>query len=318
MTRRASCPRSADRDHRDRVLAPRRRQRRAVDRVDGDVARRSAPVADVLAVEQHRRLVLLALADDDDAVEVDGAEELAHGIDRRAVGAVLVALADERHGADGGGLGGPHQLHARGCGRGGGTGFRFRWSAIVSIQIVGTNAEVRRPAEPARQPTEGWQPHRPPIRRPAMPIATPDQYAEMLDKAKKRGFAYPAINVSSSSTINAVLQGLTEAGSDGIIQVTTGGADYFAGQTRQGPRIRRARLRRVRDRGRQELPHHGRAAHRPLPEGRARRLRLPAHRRVRGRGQGGPQPDLPVAHVGRLGRAARGEPRDRAKTCCRA
>lgn len=64
-----------------------------------------------------------------------------------------------------------------------------------------------------------------------MPIATPDQYAEMLDTAKKNGFAFPAINVSSSSTINSVLQGLTEAGSDGIIQVTTGGADYFAGQT---------------------------------------------------------------------------------------
>ena len=64
-----------------------------------------------------------------------------------------------------------------------------------------------------------------------MPIATPDQYADMLDKAKKGGFAYPAINVSSSSTINSVLQGLSEAGSDGIIQVTTGGADFFAGQS---------------------------------------------------------------------------------------
>jgi fructose-bisphosphate aldolase class II len=64
-----------------------------------------------------------------------------------------------------------------------------------------------------------------------MPIATPDQYAEMLDTAKKHSFAFPAINVSSSATINSVLQGLTEAGSDGIIQVTTGGADYFAGQT---------------------------------------------------------------------------------------
>jgi fructose-bisphosphate aldolase class II len=64
-----------------------------------------------------------------------------------------------------------------------------------------------------------------------MPIATPEQYAEMLDKAKKGGFAYPAINVSSSSTINSVLQGLSEAQSDGIIQVTTGGADFFAGQT---------------------------------------------------------------------------------------
>jgi fructose-bisphosphate aldolase class II len=64
-----------------------------------------------------------------------------------------------------------------------------------------------------------------------MPIATPDQYAEMLDTAKKHSFAFPAINVSSSATINSVLQGLSEAGSDGIIQVTTGGADYFAGQT---------------------------------------------------------------------------------------
>ncbi len=64
-----------------------------------------------------------------------------------------------------------------------------------------------------------------------MPVATPDQYADMLDRAKAGGFAYPAINVSSSQTINAVLQGLTEAGSDGILQVTTGGADYFAGHT---------------------------------------------------------------------------------------
>ena len=64
-----------------------------------------------------------------------------------------------------------------------------------------------------------------------MPVATPEQYADMLDKAKKGGFAYPAINASSSSTINGILQGLTEAGSDGIIQVTTGGADYFAGQS---------------------------------------------------------------------------------------
>jgi fructose-bisphosphate aldolase class II len=64
-----------------------------------------------------------------------------------------------------------------------------------------------------------------------MPVATPEQYAEMLDKAKDKGFAYPAVNVSSSQTIHAVLQGLTEAGSDGIIQVTTGGADYFAGHT---------------------------------------------------------------------------------------
>ncbi|GAA5028918.1 class II fructose-bisphosphate aldolase [Microbacterium fluvii] len=64
-----------------------------------------------------------------------------------------------------------------------------------------------------------------------MPVATPEQYAEMLDRAKAGGFAYPAINAASSQSVNAVLQGLTEAGSDGILQVTTGGADYFAGHT---------------------------------------------------------------------------------------
>jgi len=64
-----------------------------------------------------------------------------------------------------------------------------------------------------------------------MPVATPDQYAEMLNTAKAKGFAFPAINVSSSQTVNAVLQGLAESGSDGILQVTTGGADYFAGHS---------------------------------------------------------------------------------------
>lgn len=64
-----------------------------------------------------------------------------------------------------------------------------------------------------------------------MPVATPDEYAAMLDHAKATGFAFPAINVSSSSTINATLQGLSDAGSDGIIQVSTGGADFFAGQS---------------------------------------------------------------------------------------
>ena len=64
-----------------------------------------------------------------------------------------------------------------------------------------------------------------------MPIATPDVYAEMLDAAKKGSFAYPAINVSSSQTLNAALQGFAEAGSDGIVQVSTGGSEYASGPT---------------------------------------------------------------------------------------
>jgi fructose-bisphosphate aldolase, class II len=64
-----------------------------------------------------------------------------------------------------------------------------------------------------------------------MPIATPEVYAEMLDAAKKGAFAYPAINVSSSQTLNGALQGFVEAGSDGILQVSTGGAEYASGPT---------------------------------------------------------------------------------------
>src|ERR1700710_2060226 len=64
-----------------------------------------------------------------------------------------------------------------------------------------------------------------------MPIATPEKYAEMLDKAKRQAFAFPAINVSSSQTLNAALAGFAEAGSDGIIQVSTGGAEYLSGPT---------------------------------------------------------------------------------------
>lgn len=64
-----------------------------------------------------------------------------------------------------------------------------------------------------------------------MPVVNREQYDAMLDRAKHDGFAYPAINVSNSQTINAALQGLTEAGSDGILQVSTGGADYFSGHS---------------------------------------------------------------------------------------
>lgn len=62
-----------------------------------------------------------------------------------------------------------------------------------------------------------------------MPIATPDQYAEMIDSAKNGGYAFPAVNVTSSQTLNAAIRGFAEAGSDGIIQASTGGAAYWSG-----------------------------------------------------------------------------------------
>jgi fructose-bisphosphate aldolase class II len=62
-----------------------------------------------------------------------------------------------------------------------------------------------------------------------MPIASPEAYADMLDRAQAGGFAYPAINCTSSETINAALRGFAEAGSDGIIQFSTGGAEFGSG-----------------------------------------------------------------------------------------
>ena len=64
-----------------------------------------------------------------------------------------------------------------------------------------------------------------------MPIATPEIYGQMLDRAKAGAFAYPAINVSSSQTLIAALRGFAEAQSDGIIQFSWGGAEYASGST---------------------------------------------------------------------------------------
>jgi fructose-bisphosphate aldolase class II len=64
-----------------------------------------------------------------------------------------------------------------------------------------------------------------------MPLATPDSYAEMLDRAKAGRFAYPAINVTSSQTLHAAMRGFAEAESNGIVQVSTGGAEFLSGTT---------------------------------------------------------------------------------------
>jgi fructose-bisphosphate aldolase class II len=62
-----------------------------------------------------------------------------------------------------------------------------------------------------------------------MPIATPEAYAEMLGRAKEHSYAFPAINCTSSETLNAAIKGFADAGSDGIIQFSTGGAEFASG-----------------------------------------------------------------------------------------
>ena len=63
-----------------------------------------------------------------------------------------------------------------------------------------------------------------------MPIASPEVYAEMLDRAKAGKFAYPAINCTSSQSIVAAIRGFAEAESDGIVQFSWGGAEFASGQ----------------------------------------------------------------------------------------
>ena len=60
-------------------------------------------------------------------------------------------------------------------------------------------------------------------------LPSPKQYAVMLDGAAAGGYAFPAVNVTSSQTLNAAIRGFAEAGSDGIVQVTVGGARYVSG-----------------------------------------------------------------------------------------
>ena len=102
-----------DGDDRDRVRHALGHQRRAVDRVDRDVAQRAGAVADLLAVVEHRRFVLLALADDDDAAHRHGADQRAHRVDRRAVPAVLVAATDPAAGRHRGRLGDADELEGQ-------------------------------------------------------------------------------------------------------------------------------------------------------------------------------------------------------------
>src|SRR3954465_5196749 len=72
-----------------------------------------------------------------------------------------------------------------------------------------------------------------------MGVPGSEQYAAMLDAAARGGYAYPAINVTSSVALNAAIRGFAEAGSDGIVQLTTGAGRYLAGAA--GDAVRGAR-----------------------------------------------------------------------------
>jgi fructose-bisphosphate aldolase class II len=62
-----------------------------------------------------------------------------------------------------------------------------------------------------------------------VPLATPHQYSAMLDAAADGRYAYAAINVTSSETLNAALRGFKRANADGIVHISVGGAEYMSG-----------------------------------------------------------------------------------------
>ena len=149
----------------------------------------------------------------------------------------------------------------------------------------------------------------PPGRQPVMPIATPEVYNQMLDRAKEGRFAYPSINlhvVGECERRPARVRGGRERRHHPVLHRRLGVRLRSLGEGHGGGGLGRARGVRPRRRG-AVLDQH-RSAHRPLPEGQARLLRPTAPRRLPGAGGPRPEPPLPVPHVGRLGRRAPREP----------
>ena len=144
-----------------------------------------------------------------------------------------------------------------------------------------------------------------------MPIATPEMYAEMLDTAKENAFAFPAINVSSSQTLNAALKGFADADSDGIIQVSTGGAEYLSGPSVKDMVTGSVAFAAYAAEVAKNYPVNIALHTDHCPKDKLDGFVRPLLDISAGAGRPRRGPAVPVAHVGRLRRAARREPRDR-------
>ena len=144
-----------------------------------------------------------------------------------------------------------------------------------------------------------------------MPIATPEVYAEMLGRAKENAYAFPAINCTSSETVNAAIKGFADAGSDGIIQFSTGGAEFASGLGVKDMVTGAVALAKF---------THSIAAKYPInvalhtdhcPKDKLDTYVRPLLAISAERVAAGQESAVPVAHVGRLGGADRREPGNR-------
>jgi fructose-bisphosphate aldolase class II len=147
-----------------------------------------------------------------------------------------------------------------------------------------------------------------------MPIATP-RSTPRCSTGRRPAFAYPAINVTSSQTLNAAIRGFAEAESDGIIQVSTGGAEYRSGTAVKDMVTGAVALAEfahvVAAKYDVNIALHTDHCPKDKLDGYVRPLLAISA----GAGGQGPGPAVPVAHVGRLGRAARREPARSRRSC---
>ncbi len=139
----------------------------------------------------------------------------------------------------------------------------------------------------------------------------------MLDRARDGGFAYPAINVTSSETLNAALRGFADASSDGIVQISTGGAEFLSGTHVKEMVVGAVSLAEF---------AHVIAAKYPInialhtdhcPKDKLDSYVRPLLAISQERVDDGQGAAVPVAHVGRLGDRSRGEPDHRRPSCWR-
>ena len=147
-----------------------------------------------------------------------------------------------------------------------------------------------------------------------MPIATPEVYAEMLGRAKEHSFAFPAINCVGSEILNAAIKGFADAGSDGIIQFSTGGAEFGSGLGVKDMVTGAVALAEFAHVIADKYPITVALHTDHCPKDKLDTYVRPLLAISAEAGRRGAEPAVPVAHVGRLGGADRREPRDRAGT----
>ncbi len=133
-----------------------------------------------------------------------------------------------------------------------------------------------------------------------MPIATPQQFRQMLDAAQDGGYAYPAINVTSIISLNAAMKGFADSNSDGIIQFSTGAGQFASGLANKDAAFGCIVLGEAAHRLAEQVQRPRSPEHRPLPTRQGGGLPEATHRSHRPATRPGREQPLPEPHAGRV------------------